>query len=43
VDLNKITITDKFPILVINELLEESGGAQVFQNYTLSRGITKFA
>ena len=36
--LNKVTIVDKFLILVIEELVEEIGGAKVFSKLDLKFG-----
>ena len=36
--LNKVTVADKFPILVIKELVEEMGGAKVFSKLDLKFG-----
>lgn len=40
--LNKIIVLDKFPIPIIDELLDELEGAVFFLNWILNLGITKF-
>lgn len=41
--LNKLIVKDKFPISVVDDLLDKLNGAQLFSNLDPCLGYTKFA